>query len=563
MPGFDWVHIIVFTAIFVSLTPLFGTYMAAIFQGKKTFAHRPFAWLERFTYRLAGIRAEEEMHWKVYLKALLLFNLFGFITLFGLQMGQQFLPLNPQNFSSVPWPLAFNTAVSFATNTNWQSYAGETTLSYAVQMLGLTVQNFLSAATGVAVLLALTRGITRKTSATIGNFWVDLVRTVVYILLPLSVLFAIVLVSEGVIQNFSSYAEVATMEGGKQTIPLGPAASQVAIKQLGTNGGGFFNANSAHPFENPTALTNFLESLAIIVLPAALVYTYGLMIGSKKHALVLFSVMLIFWASGLALSLYSESLPNPFLGEYPVLEGKETRFGNTNSILWSVSTTAAANGSVNAMMSSLSPLAGGVAMYNMMLGELIFGGAGVGMCSMIMFTLMTVFLAGLMAGRTPEYRGKKIEKREVQWVMSAILLPGALILIGTAISLLFPAGSSSLGNLGPHGLSEVLYAFASAAGNNGSAFAGLNANTTYYNLILGIVMLASRLAIIVPSLAIAGRLAAKKTAPFSAGTLSTNTPLFAILLIGVTFIVGALTFFPALSLGPVIEHFLMIEGRSF
>lgn len=563
MSSFDWFQVFFFAGLFLIFTPILGTYMANVFTAKATFAQRMLGWLENLCYRIGGVDPKEEMSWIDYGKSLLLFNFLGFITLFFLQIFQGYLPLNPQNLAAVSWPLAFNTAISFTTNTNWQSYAGETTLSYLTQMLGLTSHNFLSAATGMAALLTLTRGIISKTVNTIGNFWVDLVRMVVYLLLPLSMIMAVVLVSEGVIQTFSSYVEVTTLENAKQTIPLGPVASQIAIKQLGTNGGGFFNANSAHPFENPTAFSNLLEMLAIILIPAASVYTYGLFIGSKKHAWLLFSTMLALWVVGILISFSAEHIYNPVIDVYPILEGKETRLGTTNSLLWAVSTTATANGSVNAMLSSLSPLAGGVAMFNIMLGELVFGGVGVGLCSMIMLTLLTVFLSGLMVGRTPEYLGKKIEKREMQWVVMAVLMPGALILVGAGISCVLPEALSSLANPGPHGLSEILYAFSSAAGNNGSAFAGLNANTTYYNLTLGIVMMLARVFIILPSLAIAGLLARKKITPPSIGTFSTHSFLFFVLLVSVILIVGALTFFPALSLGPVVEHLLMLEGQSF
>lgn len=559
----DWIQLLFFIGVFVCLTPVLGTYMANVFTGKATFAFRTFGWLENLCYRIGGTNPKEEMSWIEYGKALLIFNFLGFITLFSLQLIQGYLPLNPQNLGATSWQLAYNTAMSFTTNTNWQSYAGETTLSYLTQMLGLTSHNFLSAATGMAALLTLTRGLIRKTVDTIGNFWVDLVRMVVYILLPLSIILAVVLVGEGVIQTFSPYVEVMTLENAKQSIPLGPVASQIAIKQLGTNGGGFFNANSAHPFENPTAFSNLLEMLALVLIPAASVYTFGIMIGSKKHAWLLFFAMFVLWAGGIFISFSSEHLHNPVIEVYPILEGKETRLGITNSLLWSVSTTATANGSVNSMMSSLSPLAGGVAMFNIMLGELVFGGVGVGLCSIIMFTLLTVFLSGLMVGRTPEYFGKKIEKREMQWVVMAVLMPGALILVGAGISCVLPEALSSLGNQGPHGLSEILYAFSSAAGNNGSAFAGLNANTNYYNLALGTVMLLARICIILPSLAIAGLLAKKKITPPSIGTFSTDSFLFFVLLLSVILIVGALTFFPALSLGPVVEHLLMLDGRSF
>lgn len=563
MTVLDWIQILFYIILLIALTPLLGQYMANVFLGKSTFLHPALNWLESSTYRLGGVIPNREMNWKEYATALLIFNFIGFIFIFFLQLIQNYLPLNPQNFPSVPWPLAFNTAISFTTNTNWQSYSGEITLSNATQMLGMTVQNFLSAATGFAALLVLMRGFARKTMDTIGNFWADMVRSVVYILLPLSIILAIILASQGVIQTLSPYVEATTLENAKQTIPLGPVASQVAIKQIGTNGGGFFNANSAHPFENPNGLTNFLEMFAIILIPAALTYTYGIFIGSRKHGWVIFFVMLFLWLLGSLISFYSDYLINPIMEANPVLEGKETRFGITNSLLWSVSTTATANGSVNAMLSSLSPLAGGIAMFNIMLGEIVFGGVGVGLCGMLMFILLTVFLSGLMVGRTPEYMGKKIEKKEMQWVMVAILSPGALILIGSAISCAIPDALSSLGNQGPHGLSEILYAFTSASGNNGSAFAGLNANTNYYNLFLGIVMLLARLAIIVPSLAVGGYLARKKITPPSVGTFSTENMLFVVLLISVILIVGALTFFPAFSLGPLIEQLLMRKGQSF
>jgi len=561
--SFELIQSIFFAGLFILLTPILGTYIANVFTGKTTLATSILGWLENLCYRVGGTDPKEEMSWIQYGKALLLFNFLGFITLFFLQLIQGYLPLNPQNFGAVSWPLAFNTAMSFTTNTNWQSYSGETTLSYLTQMLGLTSHNFLSAATGMAALLVLTRGFIRKSAATIGNFWVDIVRMVVYLLLPLSIIMSIFLVGEGVIQTFSPYKEVTTLEDAPQTIPLGPVASQIAIKQLGTNGGGFFNANSAHPFENPTAFSNLLEMLALILIPAATVYAYGKMIGSTKHGWLLYSVMLFLWVGGILISFYSEHIHNPVMEAYPLLEGQETRLGMTNSLLWSVSTTATANGSVSAMMSSLSPLAGGVAMFNIMLGELVFGGVGVGLCSIIMLTLLTVFLSGLMVGRTPEYLGKKIEKREMQWVMLAVLMPGALILIGAGISCFLPEALSSLGNQGPHGLTEIIYAFTSSAGNNGSAFAGLNANTNYYNLALGTVMMIARISIILPSLAIAGLLARKKSTPPSSGTFSTDSILFVILLISIILIVGALTFFPALSLGPIVEHLLMLEGRAF
>jgi K+-transporting ATPase ATPase A chain len=560
---YQWAQILCLTVLFILFTPFLGHYMATIFSGRRSFLHPLLHGLENLCYRAAGVNSKEEMTPFIYAKSWLIFNLLGFCAVYLLLLFQYYLPLNPQHLPAPSWHSIYNTAMSFATNTNWQSYAGETTLSYLSQMLGLAVQNFLSAAAGMAALLALIRGIVRKCSDTIGNFWTDLVRALVYLFLPLSILLAIALAYEGVVQTFSPYVEVFTLENSKQMIPLGPAASQIAIKQLGTNGGGFFNANSAHPFENPTSFSNFLECLAILLIPAATVYMYGLMIGSKKHAWLIFSAMLFFWVGGLVLSFYSEYLHNPLLNAYPPLEGKETRLGITNSLLWSVSTTAVANGSVNAMMSSLSPIAGGIALFNILVGELIFGGIGVGLSSMIMFILLTVFLSGLMVGRTPEYLGKKIEKKEMQWVVLTILIPVSMVLIGAGISFVIPSALSSLSHKGPHGLSEMLYAFASAAGTNGSAFAGLNADTPYFNVILGTIMLIARVTIVVASIAIGGLLAKKKVSPPSLGTFSTNTFLFFILLISVILIEGALTYFPALALGPFTEQVLMLQGRFF
>jgi len=561
MSSSDRIQLLFYLILLVGLTPLLGTYIANIYSGKQTFANRIFGGFEQLCYRVGGVNYHNEMTWKAYGLNLLVFNAFGFFTLFLLQLLQGYLPLNPQNFTAVSWSSAFNTAISFTSNTSWQGYAGETTMSYLTQMLGLTSQSFLSGATGMTVFLALARGVAGKSIETIGNFWVDLVRTVVYLFLPLSIILAIILVSQGVIQTFSPYIEVTTLESAKQTIPLGPAASQVAIMLLGSDGGGFFNANSSHPFENPTGLSNFLGMLAIILIPAATIYAYGNLVQSKKHALMLFCVMLALLAGGAAIAFHSEYEPNLLVDAYPRLEGKETRFGVTNSLIWSMTTTGTSDGAVNAMLSSLSPLAGGVAMFNIMLGEVIFGGVGVGVCSMIMFTLLTVFLSGLMVGRTPEYLGKKIEKKEIQWISMAVLLPGALILIGAGISSVLPVALSSLSNAGPHGLTEILYAFTSAAGNNGSAFAGLNANTEYYNIFLGIIMLIGRIAIILPALAVAGLLSKKRISPQSAGTFSTDSILFAFLLIGVIILIGGLTFFPALSLGPIVEH--LLQRRAF
>jgi len=559
----DILQILAYVIALIVLAPILGQFMARVFTGKPHLLSRPLGWLERNTYRLCGISADHEMSWKQYATSLLWFNGLGFFIVFVLQVVQRWLPLNPQHLPNVPWALSFNTAISFMTNTNWQSYAGETTLSYLTQMAGLTVQNFVSAATGIAVFLALTRGILRKTTGVIGNFWVDMTRSVVYVLLPLSVILGIALLGEGVVQTFSPAVAVTTVEGQSQTIPLGPAASQIAIKQLGTNGGGYFNANSAHPLENPTPVSNFLEMLAILLIPAALTFTYGKMVSNRKHGWIIFAVMFVLWFGGLALSLHGEFSSNPSVGLNANLEGKETRFGILNSILWSVSTTAASNGSVNAMHSSLSPMAGGVAMFNIMLGEIIFGGVGAGMYGFLLHVLLTVFLAGLMVGRTPEYLGKKIEAREIQMTILGILVPNAVILLGAGVACVLPIALSSLANHGPHGLSEILYAFSSAAGNNGSAFAGLNANTDFYNIVLGIAMLVGRFAVILPCLVIAGSLASKKASPPSAGTFATDNSTFAVLLIGVITIVGALTFLPALGLGPIVEHFLMTAGRIF
>lgn len=558
---YDWIQILFFITILLLLIPFLGMYLVKVFQGEKTFLHFILKPLEQYSYRICSIDPTEEMSSKQYLKSMLLFNLFGFFFLFLILSLQKFFPFNPQDFNSVPLPLAFNIAISFTTNTNWQSYAGETTLSYFSQMLGLTVQNFMSASTGIAVLLVLIRGFCRTSCQTIGNFWVDLVRTTFYLFLPLAICFSLFLVSQGVVQTLHSYIETQTLENAPQIIPLGPVASQVAIKELGTNGGGFFNTNSAHPFENPNPLTNFLELISIILIPASLVCAYGIMTQSRKHSWLLLLTMFLIWGGGLSLSLYSEHQKNPIFNEQPYLEGKETRLGIVNSLLWSVSTTATSNGSVNCMHDSLSPLAGGVALFNIMLGELIFGGVGVGLASMLMFVLLTLFLSGLMVGRTPEYMGKKIEKKEMQWVSIAILVPSCLILIGSGCTCISQNGSE-LGNNGPHGLTEILYAFSSSAGNNGSAFAGFNTNTTFTNIILGIIMLLGRLSILVPSIAIGSLMANKNKVPFSQGVFSTNTFLFLSLLLGVILIVGALTFFPALSLGPIIEQFLMLRGET-
>jgi potassium-transporting ATPase potassium-binding subunit len=558
-----FIQLAIFFGLLFGLTPILGNYMNKVFTGSNHLMLPVFGWFERFTYKLIRINPMEETNWKSYTFSLLLFNLTGFLFIFLIQLFQAYLPLNPANLSNVSWHSAFNTSVSFMTNTNWQGYAGETTLSYFVQMMGLTVQNFVSAATGIAVLLALIRGISRKTTDKLGNFWVDLMRSILYVLLPLSILFSIVLVGQGVIQNFKPYETVQTLQGARQIIPMGPASSQIAIKQLGTNGGGFFNSNSSHPFENPTPFSNFLEMLAILLIPAALTFTYGKMVGSVRQGWTIFATMFFLLVAGLSISLYAEYSANPIFGHLPLMEGKETRFGITNSILWSTSTTAASNGSVNAMHDSLSPVAGMIALINIMLGEVIFGGVGAGLYGMVIFIILTVFIAGLMVGRTPEYLGKKVEAFEVQMAIIAVLAPSFVILIFTAWASVSNAGLSGLNNGGAHGFSEMLYAFSSAAGNNGSAFAGLNANTIFYNITLGLGMLIGRFGVIIPVLAIAGNMAAKKIIPTSAGTFRTDNLLFIGLLVAVILIIGGLTFFPALSLGPVAEQLLLKNGITF
>lgn len=559
----DWLQIGIYLAALVLLTPALGSYMWRVFTGQRIWGTRWLESSERVIYRLAGCNSQVEMRWTTYAIALLLFNALGFVVLLGLQLCQAWLPLNPQKFSNVSLPLAFDTAVSFMTNTNWQAYSGEATLSYLVQMIGLAAQNFLSAATGIAVLLALTRGLARRSSATIGNFWADLVRSTVYVLLPLSLILALVLVSQGVVQTFSTYVNAVSLEGKAHQIPLGPAASQIAIKQLGTNGGGFFGVNSAHPFENPTPLTNFLEMLAILLIPSALTYTYGIIVGSRRQGWAIFAAMMILFLGGLAGALIAEYNHHPGLPNAANLEGKETRFGIVNSVLWATATTAASNGSVNAMHDSFSPLGGLVPLFNLLLGEVVFGGVGAGLYGMLMFVILTVFMAGLMVGRTPEYLGKKIEKREVMMAMLAVLAPCAVVLLGSALASVTQAGLSSLNNQGPHGLSEILYAFASMANNNGSAFAGLNANTNFYNLFGALAMLIGRFVVIVPALAIAGSMVRKKFSPPSTGTFPTDSGLFVVMLVAVVVIVGALTFFPALTLGPIVEHLLMNQGKTF
>ncbi|TAN66489.1 MAG: potassium-transporting ATPase subunit KdpA [Methylobacter sp.] len=564
-----------FVALLLLAKPL-GVYMAAVYENRPLLLKRILGPLEAGFYRLSGVNPEQEMSWKNYAAALLWFNLFGGLVVFALQMLQAHLPLNPQQMANVTIDSAFNTAVSFATNTNWQGYSGEVTMSYLTQMLGLSVQNFVSAATGMAVLVAMIRGFLRTHADGIGNFWADLTRGTLYILLPLSFLIAVVLVGQGVVQTFKPYQTIplveqvsSATETATQTLALGPAASQIAIKQLGTNGGGFFNANSAHPFENPTPLANFLEMLLLILIPAALCHTFGTMVGDPRQGWAILSAMTLVLVSLLFITVGYEQGGNPALAALGVeqnvglgqsggnMEGKETRFGIVNSVIWATATTAASNGSVNSMHDSYTPLGGMIPMWLIQLGEVIFGGVGSGLYGMLIFVLIAVFVAGLMIGRTPEYLGKKIEAFEIKMAAIVILIPAIFILGGTALAIMMEAGKTAVANPGAHGFSEILYAFSSAAGNNGSAFAGLSANSPFYNVALGITMLFGRYGIIIPVLAIAGSLAAKKTVPTTVGTLPTHTPLFVMLLIGTVVLVGALTFVPALALGPVVEHLIM------
>jgi len=550
----DYLQIFVFLSALIALTKPLGLFIYKMIERKPDTGF--LGKIENIIYKFTGVKPDSSMNWKIYLFSLLMFNVIGFGFVFIIQLIQSYLPLNPQHLPNVEPFLSFNTAVSFMTNTNWQSYSGETTISYFVQMVGLTVQNFVSAATGIAVFLALARGIKNKMSDNLGNFWVDLTRSALFILLPLSIILAVILVSQGVVQNFNHYSAVNTLEGAKQIIPTGPAASQIAIKQLGTNGGGFFNANSAFPFENPTPISNFLVMLSIILIPSALTYTYGKIVGSSRQGWVLFSVMLAIFVIGLSVSLYSEYSINHSIGIAGNMEGKETRFGITNSLIYSTATTDASNGSVNAMHESLMPLSGMVAMLNIMLGEIVFGGVGSGLYGMLIFVILTVFIAGLMIGRTPEYLGKKIQAKEVQMAILSVIAPSFVILVFTAIAVMLPQGLSSMQESGTHGFSEILYAFTSAAGNNGSAFAGLNANTPFYNIMIGIGMLIGRFAIIIPVMVIAGSLSKKNITPVSGGTFHTDNALFGFLLTGIILIVGALTFLPALALGPIAEHLM-------
>lgn len=593
-----FLQIFIYLLALLLLSKPLGAYMARVYQDESIVANTWLAGLERGLYRLCGIQTQQDMRWQQYAGALLIFNLLGLLVVYALQSYQDLLPLNPQALPAISTDSALNTAISFATNTNWQGYAGEANMSYLTQMLGLTVQNFLSAASGMAVLVALIRGFSRRNTNSIGNFWVDMTRSTLYILLPLSLLLAVVLVWQGVVQTFDRYATVKLQEpqtysapaidadghavldaqgqpvtqlkqSQAQTLALGPAASQIAIKQLGTNGGGFFNANSAHPYENPTPLSNFLEMLAILLIPAALCHTFGFLVGDSRQGWALLAAMTLVFVALIFVTVSAEQNGNPALASLGVdqaasqqpggnMEGKEARFGIVNSALWAVATTAASNGSVNAMHDSFTPIGGMIPMWLIQLGEVIFGGVGSGLYGMLVFALVAVFIAGLMIGRTPEYLGKKIEAFEMQMAAVIILIPPLLVLGGTALALMTEAGKASILNPGAHGFSEVLYALSSAGNNNGSAFAGLSANVPFYNYLLGLAMLISRYGLMIPVLAIAGSLAAKKHVPTGPGTLPTHTPLFAVLLIITVLMVGALTFVPALALGPIVEQLEML-----
>jgi K+-transporting ATPase ATPase A chain len=578
---FSWLQLIFYMVVLIALAKPIGLYMARVYQGERTFLDPLLRPVEKLIYRLSGVHPDEEMNWKVYAVAMMLFNGLGLLAVYALQRLQGFLPLNPQGFGAVSPDSSWNTAVSFATNTNWQGYGGETTMTYLTQMLALTTQNFVSAATGMAIVIAMIRGLVRHTAKTIGNFWVDLTRSVLYILLPLAFVLALVLVSQGVVQTFSQYKTAALLQPTtdangntvtQQVLAVGPAASQIAIKQLGTNGGGFFNVNSAHPFENATPLSNFLETLSILLIPAALCYTFGKMVGDTRQGWAILAVMTIIFVVLLSVTVWAEQTGNPAIASLGVdikqsninpggnMEGKEVRFGVADSALWATATTAASNGSVDSMHDSNMPIGGMIPMWLIHLGEVIYGGVGSGLYGMLAFIIVAVFVAGLMVGRTPEYLGKKIEAYEMKMASLILLIPVFTALVGTAIGVMTAAGRASVLNPGPHGFSEILYAFSSATGNNGSAFAGLNANTPFYNTALGIIMFFARYWLAIPALAIGGSLALKKKVPAAgAGTLATHTPLFILWLIAVVIIVGALGFLPALALGPIVEHLMIFH----
>lgn len=559
MHSYDFALLVAFFALVLVPAPLLGRFYYKVMEGQRTWLSPVLGPVEQACYRLAGVRSSQEQNWQQYSLALLAFNLAGFLLLFAVLLLQGYLPLNPQHLPGQEWSLAFNTAVSFVTNTNWQAYSGEASVSYLSQMLGLTVQNFVSAATGLAVLVALCRGIARRSATTLGNFWVDMTRATLYGLLPLCLLLALLLVWQGVPQTLADYVHAITLQGTEQTIPLGPAASQIAIKQLGTNGGGFFGVNSAHPFENPTAWSNLFEVASIILIPAALVFTFGHYVKDLRQSRAILACMLALFLIGGGTALWSECQPNPALDSAQVqqsapLEGKESRFGTTGSVLWTVTTTAASNGSVNAMHDSLNPLTGMVAMVNMMVGEVIFGGVGAGLYGMLLFVLIAVFLAGLMIGRTPEYLGKKLQAREVQLLVATLLVMPVGVLVLGAIAASLPGPAAAVSNPGAHGFSQLLYAYTSGAANNGSAFAGFGAGTVFHNLMIGLAMLIGRFGYILPVLALAGSLAAKKSAPQGLNSFPTHGPLFTGLLLVTILLVGGLTFLPALALGPIAEY---------
>jgi K+-transporting ATPase ATPase A chain len=567
MTAIGWIQIAIFCAILVALTPLLGGYMTRVFNGERTFLSPVLRPVETGLYRIGGVDATREQPWLTYTIAMLLFHVAGFVILYALMRLQAVLPFNPAGQSAVAPDLAFNTAISFITNTNWQNYGGESTMSYLVQMLGLTHQNFLSAATGIVLAVALIRGFARASVRTVGNFWVDVTRCTLYVLLPVCVVYALFLVWQGMPQTLGAYIDATTLEGARQTIAVGPVASQVAIKMLGTNGGGFFNANAAHPFENPTALSNFVQMLSIFVIGAALTNVFGRMVGNQRQGWAILAAMGVLFLAGVLVCYWAEANGTAILDALGLtggnMEGKEIRFGIVGSALFAVVTTAASCGAVNAMHDSFTALGGMIPLINMELGEIVIGGVGAGLYGMLLFVVLTVFVAGLMVGRTPEYVGKKIEAREVKMAMLAILVLPLMILGWTAVAVVYPPAVASMANAGPHGFSEVLYAYSSQTGNNGSAFAGLTGNTLFYNLTGGVAMFIGRFWMIVPTMAIAGALAQKKTVAATSGTFPTTGGLFVGLLVGVILIVGGLTFFPALALGPIVEHLAMLGGSVF
>ena len=562
-----WIQILVYCGIIILLVKPLGGYMTRVFSGERTFLSPVLGPIERGLYRIAGTSETEEQHWTAYTAALLFFSVASILLLYFMQRFQAFLPFNPAEMSAVPAELAFNTAVSFTTNTNWQNYGGESTLSYFTQMAGLAVQNFVSAGAGIAIAVALIRAFSRKSVQTLGNFWVDLTRSVLYILLPVCIVGTLVLVWQGVPQNLNPYTVATTLEGAQQTIAQGPVASQMMIKHLGTNGGGFFNANAAHPFENPTALTNLIHMVSIFAIGAALTNVFGRMVGNERQGWAIFAAMGLLFIVGVAVCYWAEAAGNPLVHALGLeggnMEGKETRFGIALSALFAVITTAASCGAVIAMHDSFMALGGMVPLINMMLGEVVIGGVGAGLYGMLLFVVVSIFVAGLMVGRTPEYLGKKIEAKEVKMAMLALLILPLSMLGFTAVAVVLETGVASMANAGPHGFSEALYAYVSGTANNGSAFGGLTGNTPWYNITLGLAMLIGRFAMIVPVMAMAGSLVAKKAVPESAGTFPTTGPLFVGLLIGVVLIMGGLEFFPALALGPIVEHLALTSGQTF